>query len=305
MTADLPPSIDTTAAQRWADRALDGSPWLHEEVGRRMQERLQWIKLEPAAWVDWEPLRGGLTAHAAIAQRYARARCHVVEGVAKNSERAAGLLRKPWWGRLPWAGAQTVHGPPSDAGVQMVWANMALHMAADPQALIALWHRWLAVDGFLMFSCLGPDTLRELRDACKAQGWPPPAHEFTDMHDWGDMLVHNGFAEPVMDMERITLTFDSPQRALQELRGLGRNLHIHRFAGLRGRQWLQCLGRMMESNGVPEDASAHGVAMTFEIIYGHALKAAPRLAVKSETVLSLDEMRRVLARRGAVPGAHG
>ena len=93
----------------------------------------------------------------------------------------------------------------------MLWANMALHMAADPQALIAQWHRALATDGFLMFSCLGPDTLRELRALYAALGWPPAGHEFTDMHDWGDMLVHAGFAEPVMDMERIVLTWDTPE----------------------------------------------------------------------------------------------
>ena len=76
-----------------------------------------------------------------------------------------------------------------------------------------------------MFSCLGPDTLRELRGLYRALGWPPPAHDFTDMHDWGDMLVHAGFAEPVMDMERITLTWETPQRLLEELRELGANLH--------------------------------------------------------------------------------
>jgi malonyl-CoA O-methyltransferase len=64
-----------------------------------------------------------------------------------------------------------------------------------------------------MFSCLGPDTLRELRALYAALGWPPPAHEFTDMHDWGDMLVASGFAEPVMDMERITLSFATPSAA--------------------------------------------------------------------------------------------
>ena len=83
-----------------------------------------------------------------------------------------------------------------------------------------------------------PDTLRELRPLYAEFGWPPPTHTFTDMHDWGDMLVGQGFAEPVMDMERITLSFSSPQTLLAELRGLGRNLHAGRFPGLRGRGWL-------------------------------------------------------------------
>ena len=69
-----------------------------------------------------------------------------------------------------------------------------------------------------MFSCLGPDTLRELRGSIRARGWPPAGHEFTDMHDWGDMLVDAGFAEPVMDMERIVLTWRTPEACLAELR---------------------------------------------------------------------------------------
>ena len=92
-----------------------------------------------------------------------------------------------------------------------------------------------------MFSCLGPDTLRELRSLYRSLGWPPPGHDFTDMHDWGDMLVHAGFAEPVMDMERITLTWETPQQVLDELRELGSNLHPDRFAALRGKEWKRQL----------------------------------------------------------------
>ena len=169
---------------------------------------------------------------------------------------------------------------------------MALHMAADPQALMAQWHRALAVDGFLMFSCLGPDTLMELRGLYQRLGWPAPSHEFTDMHDWGDMLAGAGFAEPVMDMERITLTFETPQRLLQELRGLGRNLHPQRFAGLRGRGWHGQLQQALA--GAP-------LQLTFEVIYGHAFKPAPRLAMRPETVLSLAQMRETLNQRKKNP----
>ena len=74
------------------------------------------------------------------------------------------------------------------------------HRKADPQTLLADWHKALKVNGFLMFSCLGPDTAIELREVYRQLGWPPAGHELTDMHDWGDMLVQAGFAEPVMDM---------------------------------------------------------------------------------------------------------
>jgi malonyl-CoA O-methyltransferase len=185
----------------------------------------------------------------------------------------------------------------------MLWANMALHLSADPQALIAQWQRALAVDGFLMFSCLGPDSLRELRKLYVAMGWPPPAHEFTDMHDWGDMLVAAGFAEPVMDMERITLTWDSPLKLLAELAELGTNLHPNRFPALRARRWRAELeGALVAGLGGVDGR----LALTFEIIYGHALKAAPRLRVSGESAVSLQDMRALLqadkGQRGQPPG---
>jgi malonyl-CoA O-methyltransferase len=147
-----------------------------------------------------------------LAQRYPDAGCFVVESSPGRLQRARDVLSKPWWHPGRWKAAPTRFEAPPEGSLQMLWANMLLHQVADPQALIAHWHRTLAVDGFLMFSCFGPDTLRELRELYRALGWPAPAHEFTDMHDWGDMLVQAGFAEPVMDMERITLTFTTPQR---------------------------------------------------------------------------------------------
>lgn len=255
-----------------------------------MEERLQWIKRAPAAWADWEPVRGGLQAHALVAGRYPQAAVHVVEPQPGRAAVARERLGQPWWRRIGRAGAVAL-GPVPAGGVQMLWSNMALHMAADPQQLLRRWHEALAVDGFLMFSCLGPDTLRELRAAYAEAGWPPPAHEFTDMHDWGDMLVHGGFAEPVMDMERITLAFDTPQRLLQELRELGANLHPQRFGGLRGRGWRERLHALLAEKLRGADGK---LALTFEIIYGHALKPLPRAKVGEESAVSLSDMRSML-----------
>jgi malonyl-CoA O-methyltransferase len=207
----------------------------------------------------------------------------------------------PWWKARRWSGTGLRFESPGDAAVQMVWANMALHMSADPQALIGRWQQLLEPDGFLMFSCLGPDTLRELRDRYAGLGWPPPSHEFTDMHDWGDMLVSAGFAEPVMDMERITLTFPEPERLLQELRGLGRNLHPERFGSLRGKHWRDTLLQSLVPRQAVDERSPQPPSLTFEIIYGHALKARPRLRVQAETTLSLDQMRSALQQSKAAP----
>ena len=300
MSEHLPPTIDPAAAARWHAMAARESPWLHEEVARRMQERLQWIVQPPAAWCDWDPLRGGVEGHELVRQRYPRAACHIAE---TSSSAGAALARARWGKRwaspAQWLAAAPRLGVPPEGSVQMLWSNMALHMAADPQALIARWRALLAADGYLMFSCLGPDTARELRALYASLGWPAPGHAMTDMHDWGDMLAQTGFADPVMDMERITLTFATPRRLLQELRGLGRNLHPGRFAALRGRGWL---ARLEQALACALAHEGHGgqLALTFEIIYGHAIKSAPRAPVQARSAVSLQDMRAMLqaGRRG-------
>jgi malonyl-CoA O-methyltransferase len=287
---ERPPTIDPAAAARWDRSAPPRPPWLHEEVARRMEDRLQWIRLQPRAWADWEPVRGGLAAHELVARRYPRAERFMAVARTSQAQVAINTIAKPWWRRWRAAPVRLVQALP-EAGVQMLWANMALHVQADPQALVGQWHRALATDGFLMFSCLGPDTLRELHAVYRALGWQPPGHEFTDMHDWGDMLVQAGFAEPVMDMERIVLTWESPARLLQELRELGRNLHPARFPALRGRTWRLRL----EDELARALRGADGrLALTFEIIYGHALKPAPRVKVSAQSAVSLRDMRAML-----------
>ena len=260
-----------------------------------MEERLQWIRQQPKAWASWQPLRGGLQAHVLVAKRYSSAECFVVEPNAATIAAAQAQLTRPWWQRLGGA-AQARFAPPPEGSVNMVWANMALHMASDPQGLIADWHSALKSDGFLMFSCLGPDTLGELRAVYRELGLGPAHHDFTDMHDWGDMLVAAGFAEPVMDMERIRLSYDSASRLLQDLRALGRNLHPARFAAARSRKWHQQLEQAI-SQQLADAQEGGRLALTFEVIYGHAHKPLPRVGLSQESAVSLRDMREMLARR--------
>lgn len=264
-----------------------------------MQERLQWIVKQPTRWLHWQPLRGGLATHTTLTQRYPQAQCAVVQTPKRAALQVQRAIAKPWWDVRGWR-ESPVHFDTPAAPVQMLWANMALHMAADPQALIRRWHQLLETDGFVMFSCLGPDTLRGLRQLYAELNWPAPAHEFTDMHDWGDMLLETGFAEPVMDMERITLTFSSAELLLTELRGLGRNLHPQRFAGLRGRGWHATLKEQI-TRRLADPRHPGRLSLGFEIIYGHAFKPAPRVPVRQQTSVSLDEFRSALQRRPHLP----
>ena len=238
---------------------------------------------------------GGLEAHRSLSGRLPEARCLV----AAEDPRVTGFLRTES-GRtlrsfLPWRKAGTPVAASEDSRVAMLWANMVLHQESRPQNLLRRWHRHIEVGGFLMFSCLGPDSLSELRTVYQGQGWPPPSHGFTDMHDWGDMLVQAGFAEPVMDMERITLTYSTAAAMLDELRSFGRNLGTARFASLRGRGWRPRLESAIEQHG-PRDADGR-LSLGFEIIYGHAFKSAPRPRPGDSQSVSVDEMRAMLRNR--------
>ena len=302
--SNLPPTIDPPAAARWSRLPPAGekpaSPWLHEEVARRMEQRLQWIVARPRRWAHWFALRGGLQTHGLVQQRYPDAGVDVVEATAAQAAAARAALESPWWSPRRWGVGQAAprfmdasQQLPAARSVDMLWANMALHTAADPEALIAQWHQALAVDGYLMFSCFGPDTLRELHRVYAAHGWPAAGHAFTDMHDWGDMLVHAGFAEPVMDMERIVLTYESPQRLLAELREIGRNLHPQRFPALRGRGFRDRLARAL-AEGLAQPAEDGRLVVTFEIVYGHAFKPVPRARLAAESAVGLEDMRSML-----------
>ena len=292
MKTERPPTLDPTAVARWQHIAPPTSPWLHEEVASRMLDRLQWIKLQPLTWAHWGAVRGGLQNHQKLVKKYPKSLCFVVESQLIHARAAIKNIAFPWWHPAGWFGKAARFEAPAPGSVDMLWANMTLHEASDPQALVASWHSALTVGGFLMFSCLGPDTAIELRDVYRQLGWPPAGHDLTDMHDWGDMLVVAGFAEPVMDMERITLTYETPARLLQELGELGRNFHPARFAGLRGRAWRTKLenelARQLKTG--PDGR----LSLTFEVIYGHALKAQPKVKVSALSSMSIQDMRSML-----------
>jgi malonyl-CoA O-methyltransferase len=285
-----PRPLDALALARVARRLLQApaAPWLHGEVARRMAERLPVIRLQPHTVIEWGAFIGA--GRALLAQAYPQARLLAVEPDARRRDATAAALARPWWSPRRWAaGAADVVLPDALApgSGELLWANMALHGAPDPQAEMRRWQRVLAVDGFLMFSTLGPGSLAALRTLYEGQGWPPPFAPFVDMHDLGDMLVEAGFADPVMDQEQITLTWPTGAAALAELRALGGNVAVRRQAGLRTPRWQAQLAALLEAQ-----AGARGrVALGFEIVYGHAFRPPPRPRLAAETALPLDDMR--------------
>ena len=276
----------------------DDAPWLHREVARRMAERLAVIRLQPQLLVDWWSWLGG--GAAALAQAYPKAQRIAVEPTPALLARSASAQRLPWWSAQRWQGpAPTVQGEeaPLPEHVQLVWANMMLHAVVDPPSLFARWERALAVDGFVMFSCLGPGTLRELRALYARLGWPVPTPTFIDMHDLGDMLVQAGFADPVMDQEVITLQWNDAAGMLAELRSLGGNAAPQRGRGLRTPRWRAGLLRELESLAGPDGKPT----LSFEVAYGHAFRAPPRMRPGEVTTVSLQDMRAMVRGGPAKP----
>jgi len=281
------------AAQRLRSRlARAQAPWLHVEVARRMAERLPIIRQPPRRWLDWWAHLGGSAA--AVRAAYPQAQRMAVEPDDGLRDRSLGQL-PPWWSRRRWgpqAEAVLRQAEVDAASAEMVWANMMLHGCADIAGVFAQWHRALAVDGFVMFSSLGPGTLAELRMLYEEQAWGPAFYPFADMHDLGDLLVHSGFADPVMDQEQLTLTWSSAQAALQELRTFGGNLHAARYAGLRTPRWHQ---RLLEQLERRRDAEGR-IALSFEIVYGHAIRPRARARMAPISTVSLHDLRADLAR---------
>ncbi len=289
------PHLDRAAAQRWLKQTRRNSPWLNEEAAARLLDRLACIKGVPQTWVNWGPAWGGLLAHQTLLEQWPGSTAYAVdiEGMALDAH-GGGQAKPTRWNPLNWLASKSapLAAQPPENTVDMVWANMLLHLAHQPQTLLRQWQRLLKVGGFVMFSGLGPDTLKELRQVHQAMGWPEPMHPLTDMHDWGDMLVELGFSEPVMDVDRFKLTYPSAERMLQDLREWGRNLHDERFPALRARAWRSRWIQAVEQHGARNTEGY--LTLSVEMVFGHAIKTLPKMAVAPELVVGLDEMREQL-----------
>ncbi len=294
-------SIDeaaVAAVQRRLAR-LSAPPWLHADIAGRMAERLLLFKTPPRRIVDWSSFLGASAQR--LTTTFPDAALIAVEPSDILVERSRTALRSPWWTPRRWKApaAEVILASATPLGeAQLVWANMALHGVADPPELMQRWQRMLSPGGFVMFSCLGPDTVRELTSLYARLQWPAPTIAFVDMHDLGDMLVHAGFADPVMDQERLTVHWNSAAVLCKDLRLLGGNVSPDRYPGLRTPRWRAALHAALE----PLRDSSGRYALTFEIVYGHAFKAELTAPAAAETLVTLEEMRRLLpsSRKSAV-----
>ena len=284
--------VHDAALQRVRQRLAGApeAPWLHREVARRMAGRLSLILRSPRTVIDWDAPAGG--SEAALRAACPKATVLPVAYCGSSASVAAALRGSaaPWWSPRRWRGGSAVRSAdelPAASG-DLLWSNMGLHWHPDPLAQMRRWHEVLAVDGFLMFSTLGPGSLASLRALYAARGWSPAHAPFVDMHDLGDMLVRAGFADPVMDQETLTLTWPDGRAALQELRSLGGNADPARHPGLRTPRWRDALAAALQP--VPGERPA----LALELVYGHAFRPRPRPRVTPQTTVDLHDMRSIL-----------
>jgi malonyl-CoA O-methyltransferase len=175
--------------------------------------------------------------------------------------------------------------PFKDESIGMVWSNLTLQWCNDLDRTFREINRVLSTDGLIMFSTLGPDTLKELRHAFAQVDQYAHVNRFIDMHDIGDLLVHNRFATPVMDMEYITLTYNDVRSVMHDLKAIGAHTVVQgKRLGLTGKtKWQQVIAQY-------ETLRANGkLPATFEVVYGHAWKLPPK-----QTVVTPELRRQIL-----------
>jgi malonyl-CoA O-methyltransferase len=276
--------------QRFGRRAgeADSSSFLTREVAQRMAERLVYIKHEPRRVLDlgcglgrdFAPLGERWPQAERIGIDFALPLLRLARGERSFLQRLLGNARRadP---KLICADAQAL--PLSGNSVQMLWSNLMLNWLHDPMPVFREMQRVLEIGGMLMFSSLGPDTLKELRAVMPAGGGER-VHRFIDMHDLGDCLMQAGFSEPVMDMEVITLTYADFDALLTDLRRSGAtNASTARPRGLAGkagwRRAREAYERLRRDGRLPA---------SFEIIYGHAWKAAPKQIADGRSIVHFE-----------------
>ncbi|MET0268274.1 MAG: methyltransferase domain-containing protein [Duganella sp.] len=272
---------------------LSQADFLRREIASRMVERLELINIAPLRVLD---AGCGDGADLAMLQKsYAAAQVLGVDAAEAQLRAARGqvgrpsslnqLLSKllPSKTGIDLLCADFADLPLAPNSVDLIWSNLALHWHPQPDRVFAEWRRVLRVDSLLMFSCFGPDSLRELRAAFAEADLAPHALPFVDMHDFGDQLVEAGFSTPVLDMETLTVTYDTVQAMLADVRGLGGNPLATRSNGLMGRQaWQRMLAAFEQQRQRRSDGK---LALTFEVIYGHAFRPAPKVTANGEAII--------------------
>lgn len=259
--------IDKIAARRAFERAAasyDDASVLQREIGSRLIERLDYVRLTPQTVLDLGCGTGnGLDA---LTRRWRRARIialDLAEAMLQRARRRGSWLNRP---RPLCADLEAL--PLADDSVDLIVSNATLQWAGDLAAAFTEMRRVLRPSGLLMFTTFGPDTLIELRRAWAAAdaGAYPHVSPFLDMHDIGDALLRAGFADPVMDAERITMTYATVRALMRDLKAIGaRNALSDRSRAMTGRATFAAMEKAYE-----HERRDGRLPSSWEVVYGHA-----------------------------------
>lgn len=264
---------------------------LQREVSSRMLERLDYVRIEPQRVLDLGCGTGASLTP--LQERYPKATLLGVD-LSDPMLRAGQAQRSRLRWLLPFLrrqrplllAADATSLPVNAQSIDLLWSNLMLPWLDDPLPAFREVHRLLKHDGLLMFSTFGPDTLKELRVSF-TDGY---AHtqRFTDMHDYGDMLVECGFADPVMDAEVLTMTYASFDDLLTDLRRSGSGCAMRaRRHGLMGRSaWAEARA------AYEQFARAGRLPATIEVVYGHAWKGQPKKTADGRAIVRFDPKQR-------------
>lgn len=292
-----PAPIDKRAARRAFERAAasyDQAAVLQREVGTRMLERLNYVRLTPETVLDLGCGTGFELDD--LARRWRRARLvalDIAEAMLQRARRRGSWLNRP---RPLCADLEAL--PLANDSVDLIVSNATLQWAGDLAGAFAEMRRVLRPEGLLMFTTFGPDTLIELRRAWAVAdgGAYPHVSPFLDMHDIGDALVRAGFADPVMDAERITMTYSTVRDLMQDLKAIGgRNALQQRARTMTGRSTLAAMEQAYE-----RERQEGRLPSTWEVVYGHAwMPAGAKAPEQHRTDDGIAIPLSAISRRGA------
>ena len=264
--ADAAYALEQAKTRSGFDRAAqsyDAAAVLQREVGERLLERLDLVRMQPERVVDLGCGTGKITEQ--LLKRYKKAQVTGLDlalSMVQMTRTKGGWLRRP--GGICADVAQLPLKPDS---VDMMISNLMLQWCNDLPAVFSELAQALRPEGLLMFSTFGPDTLKELRSSWGQVDGYTHTSRFVDMHDVGDALLQAGFRDPVVDMEVITLTYADVSGLLRDLKSIGaNNATAGRNRGLTGKQRMQSFYQAYE-----QFRRADGkYPATYEVIYGHA-----------------------------------
>ncbi len=245
------------AAERYDKVAV-----LQRETGQRLVERLELMLIEPKVILDIGSGTGVATAE--LAKRYKKAQIFALDfafPMLLQTRKRGSWLRRP---RCVCADLEQL--PFADNSVDLIYSNAALQWSNDLEYTFGEFMRVLRPGGLVAFTTFGPDTLKELRLAWSEADGGSHVSQFLDMHDVGDALLNSRFAEPVIDVDRMVLTYDQVDGLMQDLKVLGaHNVNRDRNRGLTGKS------RMLAMRESYEQFRTDGkLPASYEVIYGHA-----------------------------------